>query len=169
MEQGKTICEIISSAAKVVVEATIEIYNRIVDCLQSYKQDLMRGRDDTQPSEEILTDENLTEEKDPSEGERSQEHKETSNSTSTTTLKRKVTFKYHNQNAENVAFVGNFTDWQIRPMEKKNDGTWTFTVLLEPKRYLYKFVVDGQWLKDPKNPSSQSDGYGGESSILKVD
>ena len=35
-------------------------------------------------------------------------------------------------------------------------------------KYLYKFIVNGKLIKDPQNPKSKPDGYGGESFILEL-
>jgi 1,4-alpha-glucan branching enzyme len=49
------------------------------------------------------------------------------------------------------------------------DGVWECVVPLKPGRYLYKFALDwgvGKWEQDQNNPLGESDGYGGQNSIL---
>jgi hypothetical protein len=45
---------------------------------------------------------------------------------------------------------------------------WKTVVPLEPGRYRYRYVVDGQWQSDPLNPSVEPSPYGGNDSILVV-
>ncbi len=51
-------------------------------------------------------------------------------------------------------------------MEKDKNGVWTKTIKLEPGSYLYKFVVDGNWVADPFGKSA-GDDYG--NSIIEVE
>jgi len=48
------------------------------------------------------------------------------------------------------------------------DGVYEVTLPLAPGTYQYKFVVDGNWLQDPKNPEGTDDGFGGQNSVLTV-
>lgn len=82
---------------------------------------------------------------------------------------RKTTFRYYNPEAKEVKLVGDFTDWETIPMNEDSRGDWRATVELIPGKYTYKFVLDGEWIKDPKNPETQSNGYGAESSIIEVE
>lgn len=81
---------------------------------------------------------------------------------------RKFTFKYYNMEAKEVKLAADFIKWEMKPMEKRKDGSWHVTVKLVPGKYNYKFVVDNQWIKDPRNPKTVPDGYGGESSVLEL-
>jgi CubicO group peptidase (beta-lactamase class C family) len=55
--------------------------------------------------------------------------------------------------AYHVTLVGTFNDWNdlIEPMHWEN-GSWTISLALPPGIYRYKFVVDGVWLTDTRNP-----------------
>ena len=66
---------------------------------------------------------------------------------------RPVQFEYNNNEASSVFLVGDFNAWDRKKHEmKKNDeGTYSKTLMLTPKPYEYKFLVDGQWKKDPLN------------------
>ncbi len=49
------------------------------------------------------------------------------------------------------------------------DGVWECVIPLKPGRYLYKFALDwgvGKWEQDQNNPLGETDGYGGQNSIL---
>ena len=81
---------------------------------------------------------------------------------------RKTTFKYSNQEAKEVKIVGDFTNWETIPMHKDSYGEWQVMVELMPDKYTYKFVVDGEWITDPKNTKLRPDGYGGKISVIEV-
>lgn len=53
--------------------------------------------------------------------------------------------------AKEVFLVGSFNDWDPRalPMRRKSKGEWQVNLKLEPGRYEYKFVVDGEWCCAP--------------------
>ncbi len=81
-----------------------------------------------------------------------------------------IPFIYKNPIANNVTLVGSFNGWNAsaNPLQVQN-SVWQTSVDLKPGRYLYKFVVDGQWLSDPANPVREPDGYEGFNSILHVE
>lgn len=75
--------------------------------------------------------------------------------------------------AHSVSLVGDFTEWdisKIRLQDKDNDGVWEASVRLKKNTvYLYNFVIDGEeWIVDPQSIISVDDGFGGESSLLKL-
>ncbi len=84
----------------------------------------------------------------------------------------KVTLKYKPYHALNkVALVGNFNNWDkdVDLMEPQPDGTFTFTISLNPGVYHYKFVLnDVEWIPDPACPERTHDSLGGDNSILRV-
>lgn len=61
--------------------------------------------------------------------------------------------------ARSASLVGSFNGWNdiSIPMRWQN-GAWTATVALKPGEHTYKFVVDGVWLSDPRNPKVKPDG-----------
>ena len=73
--------------------------------------------------------------------------------------------------AGQVYVAGEFNDWSVdaTPMEKGDDGIWRATLKLKSGRYLYKFLVDGDWIEDPANPDMEADPYGGNNSVLTVE
>jgi len=73
---------------------------------------------------------------------------------------------------QSVYVAGTFNDWNgnaDRMHDLNGDGIYETTLLLPPGRYLYKIVVDGQWLSDPNASQFESDGRDGRNSILMVD
>jgi len=71
-----------------------------------------------------------------------------------------------NPNAGKVMLAGNFTNWAdgALPM-KKTDSGWSMQVKLLPGKYLYKFIVDGNWITDPDNSTTENDGEGNTNSV----
>jgi hypothetical protein len=71
--------------------------------------------------------------------------------------------------AKNVCIAGNFNNWDPNGyhMIKKN-GYWIFPVQLKPGKYLYKFVVDGNWITDPENKFWEENEQGTDNSVLWI-
>jgi 1,4-alpha-glucan branching enzyme len=91
--------------------------------------------------------------------------------TASTATAKDVTFQLDAASAAEVFLAGEFNDWSptAQPMKKDNDGIWKTTIKLAPGKYLYKFVVDGTWMEDPKNPDTEPDPYGGSNSVITVE
>jgi hypothetical protein len=64
------------------------------------------------------------------------------------------TFRLHGySDAREVYLAGDFNDWTPNALKMKRVGeTWVFNVHLSVGKHLYKFIVDGHWIKDPENP-----------------
>lgn len=84
--------------------------------------------------------------------------------------KQGVKFFYEAPNAGQVSVAGEFNDWNTSAhiMKMNNDGVWEIVIPLDSGAYMYKFVVDGNWVADPDNPKQQDDGYGGVNSLVEV-
>jgi 1,4-alpha-glucan branching enzyme len=82
-----------------------------------------------------------------------------------------VVFSLNAPEAKSVSLVGDFNNWNLMsmPMEKRN-GIWEIKAQLKKDRvYTYNFVIDRQnWITDPNSIESIEDGFGGESSVLKI-
>jgi len=73
--------------------------------------------------------------------------------------------------AQTVQAAGDFNGWNPArtPLEQVSSGAWTVTIPLEPGRYEYMFVVDGQqWIADPFAPEQNDDGFGSRNAVLDV-
>jgi len=83
---------------------------------------------------------------------------------------RLVEFLLAMPTAAAVSVAGTFNNWDGRrnPMRKGNDGLWRSKVWLPPGRHEYRFVVDGQWISDPKAAEAVPNPYGGSNSVLKA-
>ena len=80
-----------------------------------------------------------------------------------------VTFRIHAPTAHEVYLAGTFNNWNPKATKMiKKDGYWEVTINLKPGIYQYKFVIDGKWREDPKNPWKTDDGFGGFNSVLRV-
>ena len=70
-----------------------------------------------------------------------------------------------------VQAAGDFNGWNPSrtPLEQTADGAWTVTLPLEPGRYEYQFVVDGErWISDPFATEQSNDGFGSQNAVLDV-
>ena len=85
-----------------------------------------------------------------------------------------VVFNYKPDGKPNKLFLaGNFNDWnpsndKFLMKDDDGDGTYSIAVKLTPGTYQYKFVIDGQWTKDPYSPSDAPDGFGGRNGKFDV-
>lgn len=75
--------------------------------------------------------------------------------------------------ARSVHLIGSFNDWQPQGLDMTvNPGggrSWTATLLLQPGRYEYAFLVDGHRLVvDPRARIFQEDGFGNRNAVLVV-
>jgi chromosome partitioning protein len=86
-------------------------------------------------------------------------------------VKEGVLFTLDAPGAGKVNLTGEFTRWSREgiPLEKDaSDGLWKVLVDLEPGEYEYRYIIDGVWIKDPKNVDSVLNEFGQENSLLIV-
>ena len=79
-----------------------------------------------------------------------------------------VTIRWRGQVRSEVKLAGQFNDWSPETIEKQEDGTWSRTMKLAPGKYMYKFVVDGDWMVNDDLPSVVDEG-GNRNNMLEVD
>jgi beta-lactamase regulating signal transducer with metallopeptidase domain len=86
-------------------------------------------------------------------------------------LKGSTTFRLSGYpNARIVAVAGSFNNWnQSQFLFTRVDGEWICRINLPPGKYEYKFIVDGDWLVDPRNPKTKYDERGFENSVFVAD
>ena len=72
--------------------------------------------------------------------------------------------------AKSIAVTGDFDNWNTNgiPMRHENNG-WSFSMHLKPGKHLYKFIVDGQWIRDPHNKLWEQNEYGTGNSIVWIE
>ncbi|MCK4665031.1 MAG: alpha-glucosidase C-terminal domain-containing protein [Bacteroidales bacterium] len=70
---------------------------------------------------------------------------------------------------KNVNVAGEINAWDPAntPMNF-TDGLWQAKIFLEPGKYQYQFVVDGNWILDPDNPVKEDNNQGGFNSVMQV-
>lgn len=81
-------------------------------------------------------------------------------------------FSLPDNNFHSVYLVGDFNNWQIEEkykLTKSKENKWIIHVPLEKGRYRYKFVVDNNWLPDPKNNQYEEDPFGGKNSVILIE
>lgn len=72
-----------------------------------------------------------------------------------------------------IYLAGNFNDWNpanndYLMKDDNGDGVFTMLIKLGPGTYQYKYVADGQWMKDPHSPMAHPDGFGGQNGKFEV-
>jgi hypothetical protein len=79
-----------------------------------------------------------------------------------------VTFFLRNHiHAGKVLLAGSFTGWQENALSMKvTDSGWIVQVKLDPGKYWYKFIIDGNWQIDTDNRLSENDGLGNTNSVF---
>lgn len=95
----------------------------------------------------------------------------TSKNAKTETVNGKTqNFSFTAPTARSVQLVGDFTQWQQKPinMQKGADGIWRTTVELSRGAHHYRFLVDGQWRDDPVCIMRTPNPYGSQDAVREV-
>jgi chromosome partitioning protein len=80
------------------------------------------------------------------------------------------TFTVEAPEATRVQLAGEFNGWIAEGSEMEAAGqVWQKTLKLAPGRYRYRYVIDGEWQKDPQNAVVEPSPYGGQDSVLVLD
>ena len=73
---------------------------------------------------------------------------------------------------KSIAVVGDFNDWDphLNPLTDDNgDGVWSATLKLEPGRYEYMFILNGdKWVPDPQALRYVRDGFGNKNAVIEI-
>jgi 1,4-alpha-glucan branching enzyme len=70
-----------------------------------------------------------------------------------------------------LSIVGDFNNWDAdaAPMQRRKDGGWTKSLRLEPGRYRFRYLADGEkWHNDPSADAYEPSGLGEDNSVLTV-
>jgi hypothetical protein len=83
---------------------------------------------------------------------------------------KKVEFIFRSPSAKSVELVGDFTDWENKPVEMMHsqDGFWFTVVPLGPGSYSYRFIVDGSWCNDPASFQCVPNPFGTQNAVVHV-
>jgi len=79
-------------------------------------------------------------------------------------------FKLFAPQAKRVSLAGSFNNWDPKVTSAKKDskGNWSVKVSLKPGRYEYKFLVDGNWVNDPRCHACVSNSFGSQNCVVEV-
>jgi len=82
----------------------------------------------------------------------------------------RVEFRLEAPCARDVKVAGDFTDWEMNPLDliPDDDGTWELVLALPPARYAYRFIVDGEWCDDPQCTDSEPSPYGTMNAVVEA-
>jgi len=69
---------------------------------------------------------------------------------------------------DTVRVAGEFNKWEPQNLDKQGDGSWVAKLRLAHGKYMYKFVVDGDWVVNQDMPTT-SDGEGNKNNLLEVE
>jgi len=85
-------------------------------------------------------------------------------------LRKRVTLTLSAPDAEAVSLMGDFNGWnrKVHPMKQGVDGIWKKIIMVQPGRYEYRFLVDGEWWNDPVNDHVCSNCFGTVNNVLEV-
>ncbi|MGE5279798.1 MAG: isoamylase early set domain-containing protein [Deltaproteobacteria bacterium] len=86
------------------------------------------------------------------------------------TVAKKIEFKITAPDANWVGVAGDFNRWDPASLTAKRDrkGLWKASVSVPSGTYEYKFVIDGNWITDPKCSRRSVNNFGSENSVLVV-
>ena len=85
--------------------------------------------------------------------------------------KIEVEFILERCGAEQVYICGDFNNWHpssLRMVGTPEAGLWEKRLTLQPGRYEYKYLVDGNWTHDPDASENVPNVYGSLNSIVDV-
>ncbi len=87
------------------------------------------------------------------------------------TGKKKAKFSLNAPEAIEVILIGDFNQWNPKShhMKSSGNGIWEKAIMLQPGRYEYKFLVDGQWQQDPNNDQVCRNCFGTHNNILVME
>jgi len=79
-------------------------------------------------------------------------------------------FKFYAPGAKEVVLSGSFNKWNTKKLAAKKDskGNWAAKVALKPGRHEYKFIVDGNWVNDPRCTFCIANSFGSHNCVVEV-
>ncbi|MDQ3843007.1 MAG: glycogen-binding domain-containing protein, partial [Bacteroidota bacterium] len=71
--------------------------------------------------------------------------------------------------AKDVSLAGSFNQWRPRDLSmNRTTNGWVLPLYLSEGTHAYKFVVDGRWIRDERNPHKLPDGKGDFNSFIAL-
>jgi 1,4-alpha-glucan branching enzyme len=86
----------------------------------------------------------------------------------------KVNFQIEAPGAAEVFLAGDFNDWSttsarlLKKQDRACNGLFGIQMQLDPGKYEFKYLVDGQWVCDLESPRVQNP-FGTENSVCVVE
>ena len=83
-----------------------------------------------------------------------------------------VSLSFTGRSPEEVLLAGDFNGWVPDAgvqLERESQGRWRKVVNVGPGTYQYKFILNGQWVSDPRNPHQIANTLGGRNSLIRID
>jgi len=79
-------------------------------------------------------------------------------------------FEFESATAKSACVAGSFNDWNPTATEMlpDGDGRWVKELALPLGTYEYLFVVDGEWMEDPRATESTPNPFNRNNSVLRV-
>ena len=79
-------------------------------------------------------------------------------------------FILESSSSSSVFVMGSFNDWSRNSLEmtEVNNGFYEIEIQLEPQKYEYKFIVNGDEILDPLNEDVVSNNIGGYNSLIDL-
>lgn len=87
------------------------------------------------------------------------------------TTGKRVNFFVSAASASRVFIAGTFNNWDptANPLHENSTRGYFKTVLqLKPGKHEYKFIINGEWVKDPMCLDQTPDPFGSENSVIQV-
>lgn len=83
---------------------------------------------------------------------------------------KRIEFSISAPSANWVGVAGDFNSWNPASLTAQKDrkGLWKAAATVPCGTYEYKFVIDGNWITDPKCSRRSSNTFGSENSVLVV-
>jgi len=84
---------------------------------------------------------------------------------------KEVTFTIEAPTAKDIYLAGDFNEWKMNDESRfvrREDGCWEKRTELSPGRYRYKFVVDSEWILDPRNEATERNAFGTFDSVIGI-
>lgn len=73
------------------------------------------------------------------------------------------------EHAKKVIVAGSFNKWDESLFKmQKVEGGWELILNINPGKYAYRFIVDGQWMEDPHNPNKIENEFGEYNSVIDI-
>ena len=86
-------------------------------------------------------------------------------------VQKEARFNIAAPNAKDIYLVGDFNHWKMNDesrLSRLDGGQWEKKLGLNPGRYKYKFVVDGEWTLDAQNNEREQNSFGTFDSIINL-